>query len=387
MAGSSPRIEWYLARDGQQHGPLSEAEMRKFVELGHLRPTDLVWRSGFPDWRPAGSVLPAVGWTQSPTRQQAPAGHGRSDSARESEISIDRDPPRKTRAGPRARRPKSVLAGRALRLLIGLAVLGGVGWAGWQYRDQLMNQTWAKEWLSWPVNAFPSSSGRFTMSPFAAAGDTAERIDENLQQTALWSLLKQEFPDWYQERITQVERLRAEKRDDAAIGKALAEAVVALRRRNARHGYAASTESLKQVAEAFVDTLTQLAKVGDNVCFGFIAIGETAAESTNYGPKQMEPLHRQVTAVFSAIAEGRRSPLAVEQVQEQDYGPLTSELRNLGWGDDEIRMFEDRGQLDKAPAGQVCKLVREWIAAHLALRDATMQRRLLIKSLQPLFAQ
>jgi hypothetical protein len=55
MVGTAPRIEWYLARSGQQYGPLSDAEMRKFVEFGHLRPTDLVWRQGFTEWRP-GSV-------------------------------------------------------------------------------------------------------------------------------------------------------------------------------------------------------------------------------------------------------------------------------------------------------------------------------------------
>jgi hypothetical protein len=31
--------------------------MQKFNELGHLRANDLVWRKGFPDWRPAGEVF------------------------------------------------------------------------------------------------------------------------------------------------------------------------------------------------------------------------------------------------------------------------------------------------------------------------------------------
>jgi hypothetical protein len=48
---------WYLARDSKQHGPLSHVEMTKLVELGHLRATDLVWRPGFADWRPAPSVF------------------------------------------------------------------------------------------------------------------------------------------------------------------------------------------------------------------------------------------------------------------------------------------------------------------------------------------
>ena len=49
-------VEWYLGRDGQ-YGPLTDAEMRKFCELGHLRSSDLIWRKGFADWMPAGDVF------------------------------------------------------------------------------------------------------------------------------------------------------------------------------------------------------------------------------------------------------------------------------------------------------------------------------------------
>ena len=51
-------IQWYIAREGKQHGPLSDAEMRTFVAQGHLKPTDLIWRPGFADWRPAPAVFP-----------------------------------------------------------------------------------------------------------------------------------------------------------------------------------------------------------------------------------------------------------------------------------------------------------------------------------------
>ena len=57
LSQEKPETSWYLARDGQQFGPLSDAEMKKFNELGHLQSTDLVWRKGFPDWRPAGEVF------------------------------------------------------------------------------------------------------------------------------------------------------------------------------------------------------------------------------------------------------------------------------------------------------------------------------------------
>jgi hypothetical protein len=47
----------YIARVGQQYGPLSDLEMTKFYDLGHLLVDDLLWRDGFPDWRPAGEVF------------------------------------------------------------------------------------------------------------------------------------------------------------------------------------------------------------------------------------------------------------------------------------------------------------------------------------------
>jgi hypothetical protein len=58
MSDNTQAIEWYLARDGQQHGPVSEAELKKIIELGYLKPTDLVWRQGWADWQPASIILP-----------------------------------------------------------------------------------------------------------------------------------------------------------------------------------------------------------------------------------------------------------------------------------------------------------------------------------------
>ena len=58
MSSSDSQAQWYLARDGQQYGPLSDGELGKFVDLGHLQPTDLLWREGFADWQPALTVFP-----------------------------------------------------------------------------------------------------------------------------------------------------------------------------------------------------------------------------------------------------------------------------------------------------------------------------------------
>ena len=57
---SSAEVQWYIARDGKQHGPLTDVEMRKFVERKHLRATDLLWRPGFADWKPATVIFPEV---------------------------------------------------------------------------------------------------------------------------------------------------------------------------------------------------------------------------------------------------------------------------------------------------------------------------------------
>src|SRR5688572_20030851 len=60
MSAPGTDIQWYIARDGKQHGPVSDAELKKIVELAHLKPTDLVWRQGFTDWRAASSVFPSL---------------------------------------------------------------------------------------------------------------------------------------------------------------------------------------------------------------------------------------------------------------------------------------------------------------------------------------
>ena len=74
---------WYYARDGQQHGPHTEAELRGFIAEGRLASTELIWKAGMPGWVPAHTVFPPPvpaggappqpppgGW--SPQPQQAP---------------------------------------------------------------------------------------------------------------------------------------------------------------------------------------------------------------------------------------------------------------------------------------------------------------------------
>lgn len=57
MTGAAA-IEWFLARDNKQYGPLSDLEMRKLVDLKHLKDSDLVWRAGMGDWTAAVQIFP-----------------------------------------------------------------------------------------------------------------------------------------------------------------------------------------------------------------------------------------------------------------------------------------------------------------------------------------
>jgi hypothetical protein len=60
MTGQANDVQWYIARDGKQHGPLTDIELRTFVAHSYLRQSDLIWRPGMTEWQAAPSVFPAA---------------------------------------------------------------------------------------------------------------------------------------------------------------------------------------------------------------------------------------------------------------------------------------------------------------------------------------
>jgi hypothetical protein len=48
--------EWYYTRAGQQIGPVTSPQLRQAAQSGELSPTDLVWKTGMPEWAPAGKI-------------------------------------------------------------------------------------------------------------------------------------------------------------------------------------------------------------------------------------------------------------------------------------------------------------------------------------------
>lgn len=47
---------WYYARDNQQMGPVSSADLKRLAAAGQLSADDLIWREGMEEWAPASRV-------------------------------------------------------------------------------------------------------------------------------------------------------------------------------------------------------------------------------------------------------------------------------------------------------------------------------------------
>ena len=394
MTGQQPDIQWYIARDGKQHGPLSDVEMRAFVAQGHLKPTDLIWRPGFADWRPA----PAVFSFQAP-EQPAPAprpGVTRptGPSARTAPSANERSfEPERIRV---ARGDSGTQPSRAARLAgIGLilALLAGGGWFFFLHKGA--SETGPLETVEAPKSEQSPSSSAATQTAAqtpppppvsqAEVEQGAQALDARFQQTPMWSVVKREFPDWYSEQLKEAATLNAQKQPPTAVYKHLAEALVALRRQHAQEALAASTDKLKVVASAFLDNLKSLSERSVGACFGFISQGETAPVVLELmqTPDQAASVQAQVAAIFEAIADGRKTPTQHEKAVKTDYEVLVQELSKLGWKENDLKVFSNPQALSHEPPNRVCQMVQDWFTAHLAVADKATQERLLVETLKP----
>jgi uncharacterized Tic20 family protein len=48
--------QWFYTEDGEQRGPVGFEELKSRAEQESLRPDDLVWGEGMPQWKPAAQV-------------------------------------------------------------------------------------------------------------------------------------------------------------------------------------------------------------------------------------------------------------------------------------------------------------------------------------------
>jgi hypothetical protein len=143
MTGQDDDIQWYIARDGKQHGPLTDVEMRTFVAHNYLRASDLIWRPGMTEWQAAPiafpDAVPAAAPQPAPASQSsqpaAQAAHAqRADAASSSQHLRSSDFDAAHQSRPTRNRTKTLALAA-----IAISVIGGGAFALATYHQPLMD--------------------------------------------------------------------------------------------------------------------------------------------------------------------------------------------------------------------------------------------------------
>jgi GYF domain 2 len=436
MNGQATETQWYIARDGKQHGPLTDIEMRTFVAHSYLRPQDLIWRPGMAEWLPAPQVFPAVFQAAAPApvaaapvsapqpvapMQTSPSSQGASAHTSDFDAADSAD------AKPRRGVGRQLATAAAV-----ISVIGGGAFAFATYREPIMKLVTgaplaakvetpvvsapppeqkpvetASTPQATPVVETPADAAAAAPAAPAQEQKTAaltppeppappavpegppnidgSQIDARLQKIPVWALIKKDYPDWYVGHISAAEKLVADKRPESDVAMHLAQGLVTLRRQNSDKALAASPDKLRKVASAFLDNLKSLQSQSVSSCYGFISKGETspAIVQLMQAPETATAFNANVTAIFEAIADGGKTPAKHAAAVKGDYDILIKELGKIGWKEEDLQVFSNPKLLSKRPPETVCKMVLDWFSAHLAVKDKGVQDRLLYETLKP----
>ncbi len=228
-----------------------------------------------------------------------------------------------------------------------------------------------------------------------------ETIDTNLQATALWRVIKREFPDWYAQRIEEATALARGNRDEMEIGEHVARKLAELRRQHAASGLSASLPMLKTVGGAYYRMLMYLqAEHSPEACNSFIKQGEAAPLIVRLLLGSEQPglaamlqshltssVHEHLTAVFEAIAEGRQQQRVHPRPSKAEFELLAAELTKRGWTQNDFQLLASAEALAQAEPGKACGLVLDFFYAQSKLSDSEARSRLLRDFLGPVFGQ
>ncbi len=529
MSVTEAEIQWFIARDGKQHGPVSDVEMRKLVELGHLRSSDLLWRLGFPDWRPAPAVfsppatvtqapppkpdpvpqqelqpqasqfgpaatlsMPAQSQPAKPAFQSAPAqtiaprfepiaapapavqpapmatpGFGTGapgpmlSSSSGPSFSAAANPAAAPMAGPQAgasgslpgslaalRSDAPTTGGRPARQpggsgqqghhghhhhghhhhgqhghaasaghgskrgapvglddmeprksgalkRVGIAVvlaalLGGGGWFAYKNQDMIKGLLARRAASAGQAEPAAADGGKPAVEAAAAAAATpataisADELDARLQKLTHWSLIRQQFGEWYQARVKEASRLSTTNKTEMEVAAYLAQGLVELRRSHADKALAASNASLEAMATAFSANVGKLGQESTNACMAFILKGEASPPVVEIieNPAKNSEINAHFAAIFSAVGEGTKSPVQHNDPTEGDYQLLVAQLTKLGWAPGDLQLFADPRGPSKTSPDRYCKMMHEFFTAHLAVEDPAARDRLLYRTLK-----
>ena len=244
----------------------------------------------------------------------------------------------------------------------------------------------------------PADSEKKTATQAATAGQSSEAqkaegqpqaeaaaaLDARLQKTPHWSLIRQEFSGWYQERLKEASRLTANNKPAPDVSAYLTQGLVDLRRANADKALAASSATLKGMASAFLANVGRLSQESTDACMAFILKGEASPPVVQIidNPEKNAEINAHFQAIFSAVGEGTRTPHTHAEPSEADYQLLVAQLTKLGWSQADLQLFADPKGPMKTSADRYCKMMHEFFAAHLAVEDAPAQERLLYRTLK-----
>jgi hypothetical protein len=82
--------EWFYTLNRQKHGPVSSQELRRLAQAGTLSPSDLIWKTGMNDWRPAKHAKELFEGVEATDAQSVPAPAFASVSAESPEAAPER---------------------------------------------------------------------------------------------------------------------------------------------------------------------------------------------------------------------------------------------------------------------------------------------------------
>lgn len=435
MTGQPNELQWYIARDGKQHGPLTDIEMRTFVAHNYLRQTDLIWRPGMPEWQPAPVVFPAVFQPPAPvapaaastpqpplTQPQAAPAHQAVSQATDFEGASD---------ALSSGRPS--LFKRAAIAAAMVSIVGGSAFAVAKYREPLLKLVSGGATLPVKTEAKSDDAPKAAANPEAPANTAAalpspavaqspggdapvaaaleppqgtqvataapiiastpppppsiegSALDARLQKIPVWTVIKKDYPDWYTGNVATADKMIADKKPDSEVASHLAQGLVTLRRQNSEKALAASPDKLRKIAAAFVDHLRLLREESVTSCFGYISKGETspAVIQALQSPESATVFNSLFGAILEAAEDGAKTQSKHDAAAKSDYDLLIKELNKIGWKENDLQVFSNPKLLAQQEPAQVCKMVQEWFVAHLAIGDKAAQNRLLYETLKP----
>jgi hypothetical protein len=386
---------FFVARAGQRHGPITEDEFRKLIELGHLKADDLIWSEGAADWIPAASFL-----DRGTTSAAAPPGPSVAQRAQRASPKADEQTPARSWINARtvfwgliiivviigvvAAEPGSMpyrLAGA-----INGAIFGGIAGA----LGALLQYLIEKKLTVGPVSiavVFGFIVGQAAESSINFVGGefydqkvrpalTQELFGQKMDSMPIYQALKRADPEAYSGLRSELAKRAANGASAKDIGKHAETYTASYRRKNAGAALAASPKALAALMQTLVDILDYLHARDESLC-GEYVLQAFASERIRLLAREADfeaLIQRQATTVFDAIAEGLRHTRTYEPLTDADIQLVIQGLQRRGWSDQMRGALADPGQLRMLPLGRVCRMQRELLATLASLPEPTRTR-------------